>query len=63
MADKKLNIKVRADGARRAKKDIKGVETGITSLGKAAAKSAAKRQGKSVKYNKGGKVKSSRGKK
>ena len=41
MADKKLNIKVRADGARRAKKDIKGVETGITSLGKAAAKSAA----------------------
>ena len=40
MADKKLNIKVRADGAKRAKKDIKGVETGITSLGKAAAKSA-----------------------
>ena len=34
-----------------------------TAKGKAAAKAAAKRQGKSVKYNKGGKVKSSRGKK
>lgn len=37
MADKRLNIKVRTDGAKRAKKDLKGVEGGMKSLGKAAA--------------------------
>tara|TARA_R110000764_G_scaffold144142_1_gene231984 strand:+ start:431 stop:1792 length:1362 start_codon:yes stop_codon:yes gene_type:complete len=41
MADKKLNIKVRADGAKRAKKDIKNVESGISKLGKAAAVAGA----------------------
>ena len=37
MADKKLNIKVRADGAKRAKKELKGVGGAVSSLGKAAA--------------------------
>jgi len=37
MADKKLNIKVRTQGAKKAKKDLKGVEGGMKSLGKAAA--------------------------
>ena len=37
MADKKLNIKVRTQGAKRAKKDLKGVESGIAKMGKAAA--------------------------
>lgn len=37
MADKRLNIKVRTDGAKRSKKDLKGVEGGMKSLGKAAA--------------------------
>ena len=41
MADKRLNIKVRTDGAKRAKKDLKGVEGGMRSLGKAAAKAGA----------------------
>ena len=37
MAEKRLNIKVRAQGAKKAKKDLKGVESGISKLGKAAA--------------------------
>lgn len=37
MADKRLNIKVRTDGAKRSKQDLKGVEGGLTRLGKAAA--------------------------
>jgi hypothetical protein len=37
MADKKLNIKVRTKGAKKSKKDLKGVEGGMKSLGKAAA--------------------------
>jgi hypothetical protein len=41
MADKKLNIKVRADGAKRAKKDLKSVEKGMAGMGKAAAKAGA----------------------
>jgi len=41
MADKKLNIKVRADGAKRAKKELKGIEKGMASMGKAAAKASA----------------------
>jgi hypothetical protein len=41
MADKKLNIKVRTKGAKRAKKDLKGVEGGMKSLGKAAVKAGA----------------------
>jgi hypothetical protein len=41
MADKKLNIKVRTQGAKRAKKDLKGVESGIAKMGKAAAIAAA----------------------
>jgi len=41
MADKKLNIKVRTQGAKKAKKDLKGVEGGMASMGKAAAKAGA----------------------
>ena len=41
MADKNLNIKVRAEGARRAKQDLKGVEGGLNKLGKAAATAAS----------------------
>jgi len=41
MADKKLNIKVRTDGAKRAKKELKGVSGGMASMGKAAAKAGA----------------------
>ena len=41
MADKKLNIKVRTDGAKRAKKELKGVEGGMARMGKAAAKAGA----------------------
>jgi len=41
MADKKLNIKVRADGAKRAKKELKGVGGAVSSLGKAAAIASA----------------------
>jgi hypothetical protein len=37
MADKKLNIKVRTQGAKKAKRDLKGVESGMVALGKAAA--------------------------
>jgi len=37
MADKKLNIKVRTDGARRAKKELGGVESTMSKLGKTAA--------------------------
>ena len=37
MADKKLNIKVRTQGAKKSKKALKGVEGGMKSLGKAAA--------------------------
>ena len=41
MADKNLNIKVRAKGAKKAKKELKGVEKGMASLGKAAAIASA----------------------
>ncbi|MAC55483.1 MAG: hypothetical protein CME31_23315 [Gimesia sp.] len=41
MADKKLNIKVRADGAKRAKKDLKGVDNSVKSLGRSALKAGA----------------------
>ncbi len=41
MADKRLNIKVRTDGAKRSKKELKGVEGGIKSLGVAALKTGA----------------------
>ena len=41
MADKKLNIKVRTKGAKKAKKDLKGVEGGMASMGKAAAVAGA----------------------
>ena len=41
MADKKLNIKVRTDGAKRAKKELKGVSGGMANMGKAAAKAGA----------------------
>ena len=41
MADKKLNIKVRADGAKRAKKELKGVDNGLKSLGTSALKAGA----------------------
>ena len=41
MADKKLNIKVRTDGAKRAKKELKGVSGGMAKLGKAAAVASA----------------------
>jgi len=36
MADKNLNIKVRAKGTKKAKKELKGVEKGMVGLGKAA---------------------------
>jgi len=38
MAEKKLNIKIRTDGAKRAKKDLGGVDNKISSLGKSALK-------------------------
>jgi len=41
MADKNLNIKVRTKGAKRAKKELKGVSGGMASMGKAAAKAGA----------------------
>ena len=41
MADKKLNIKVRTKGAKKAKKDLKGVEGGLKSLGASALKAGA----------------------
>ena len=41
MADKKLNIKVRTQGAKKSKKDLKGVESGMSKMGKAAAKAGA----------------------
>ena len=41
MADKKLNIKVRADGAKKAKQDLKGVDNSVKSLGKSALKAGA----------------------
>ena len=41
MADKKLNLKVRTQGTKKAKKDLKGVESGMTRMGKAAAKAGA----------------------
>ena len=41
MADKKLNIKVRADGANTAKKELKGVDNSIKSIGKSAVKIGA----------------------
>jgi len=41
MADKKLNLKVRTQGAKRAKKELKGVEGGMARMGKAAAKAGA----------------------
>ena len=41
MADKNLNIKVRAKGAKKAQKEIKGVEKGMAGLGKAAAIASA----------------------
>lgn len=40
MADKRLNIKVRTDGAKRAKQDLKGVSGSIRTLGKAASVAA-----------------------
>jgi hypothetical protein len=39
--DKNLNIKVRTKGAKKAKKDLKGVEGGMASMGKAAAVAGA----------------------
>jgi len=41
MADKNLNIKVRTKGAKKAKKELKGVSGGMASMGKAAAKAGA----------------------
>ena len=41
MADKNLNIKVRTQGAKRSKQELKGVEGGLTRLGKAAATAAS----------------------
>jgi len=41
MADKNLNIKVRTQGAKKAKKELKGVSGGMASMGKAAAKAGA----------------------
>ena len=39
--EKKLDIKVRTKGAKKAKKDLKGVESGMATLGKAAAAAGA----------------------
>ena len=41
MADKPINLKVRAVGAKQAKQELKGVEGGIKSMGKAALKVGA----------------------
>ena len=41
MADKRLNIKVRTEGAKRAKQELKGVEGGLAKLGKAAVAASA----------------------
>ena len=41
MAEKKLNIKVRTKGAKKSKRDLKGVEGGMKRLGKVAAKAGA----------------------
>ena len=41
MADKPINLKVRAVGAKKAKQDLKGVEGGLNKLGKAAATAAS----------------------
>jgi len=41
MADKKLNIKVRARGAKTTKKELKGVDNSIKSIGKSAVKIGA----------------------
>ena len=41
MADKRLNIKVRAEGAKKAKQQLKGVEGGLAKLGKAAVAASA----------------------
>ena len=41
MADKNLNIKVRAKGAKRAKQELKGVQGGLVGLGKAAVTASA----------------------
>jgi len=41
MADKRLNIKVRTEGAKRTKQELKGVEGGLAGLGKATAKVGA----------------------
>ena len=41
MADKPINIKIRTKGAEKAKKDLKGVSSGMAGMGKAAAKVGA----------------------
>ena len=41
MADKNLNIRVRAEGAKKAKRELKGVESGLAGLGKAAVVASA----------------------
>ena len=41
MADKNLNIRVRAEGAKKAKRELRGVEGGLAGLSKAAAKVGA----------------------
>ena len=41
MVDKNLNIRVRAKGAKKAKRELKGVEVGLAGLGKAAAVASA----------------------
>ena len=41
MADKNLNIKIRAVGAKKTKDELKGVESGLAKLGKAAAIASA----------------------
>ena len=41
MADKKLNIKVRAEGTNTTKKELKGVDNSIKSIGKSAVKIGA----------------------
>ena len=41
MADKNLNIRVRAEGAKKAKRELKGVEAGLAGLGKAAVVASA----------------------
>jgi len=41
MADKKLNIRVQTKGAKKASKDLKGVDSRLSSLGKSALKAGA----------------------